>query len=134
MGEIVVILVLAFIFIGPDKLPGVARKVGQGIRSLKRHSRDLQDTLDKDDTIGPSLREIKGALNRGVADFLAESPDPPDRREKPKTRDAPKVDRAAGAPATGSAAAPPASLPPTPSPPPGSVAATTTVPPKKADS
>ena len=33
--EILVVAVLALITLGPEKLPGVARKVGQGITQLK---------------------------------------------------------------------------------------------------
>lgn len=41
MGEILVILVVALLFLGPDKLPDTAKKIGQGIRDLRKQTRDL---------------------------------------------------------------------------------------------
>jgi sec-independent protein translocase protein TatA len=51
--EIVVVLVIALIVLGPTKLPEVARSVGNGMRefkdSLSGHSHYDADELDDDD-------------------------------------------------------------------------------------
>jgi Tat protein translocase TatB subunit len=62
MGEIVVILVVALIVLGPTQLPDAAKNVGKAIRALRKHTRDLQDTIDKDEAIGGTMRELRSAL------------------------------------------------------------------------
>jgi Tat protein translocase TatB subunit len=62
MGELIVILIVALLVLGPTKLPDAAKAIGKGIRELRKHTTDLQQTLDNDETIGGSIRELKGAL------------------------------------------------------------------------
>jgi sec-independent protein translocase protein TatB len=61
-SEILVILIVALLFLGPDKMPDAARQISKGIRQLKRGSREIQQTLENDETIGGALRDLKGAL------------------------------------------------------------------------
>ena len=61
-GEIVVILVVALLVLGPTQLPNAAKEIGKAIRTLRRHTRDLQDTIEKDEAIGGTMRELKSAL------------------------------------------------------------------------
>ena len=44
-GEIIILLAIALIVIGPKKLPEVARTIGRGLGELRRASYDLQRTL-----------------------------------------------------------------------------------------
>lgn len=44
--EIIIILAVALIVFGPKKLPEIGRSIGQGLRELKKASRDIMDTLD----------------------------------------------------------------------------------------
>ena len=60
--EIIVILIVALLFLGPDKLPQVAKTVSKGIRDLKKQSRSLQQQIEGDEQIGGALRDIKSAL------------------------------------------------------------------------
>ena len=46
MPELLVILVIAVIFIGPSKLPDVARALGRGLREFRRATDDLKNTID----------------------------------------------------------------------------------------
>jgi sec-independent protein translocase protein TatB len=62
MGEIVVILVVALLVLGPTQLPDAAKQVGKAIRALRKHTRDLQETIDKDEAIGGTVRELRSAL------------------------------------------------------------------------
>ena len=39
MTEILVILVIAVIFLGPDKLPEAASKISKGIRDIRKQTR-----------------------------------------------------------------------------------------------
>ncbi len=60
--EIIVILIVALLFLGPDKLPQAAKQISKGIRDLKRQSRSLQQQIEGDEQIGGALRDIKSAL------------------------------------------------------------------------
>jgi sec-independent protein translocase protein TatB len=62
MGELVLILVVALLVVGPDKLPQAAKAIGRGIRDFRRHSQDLQSTLEQDEKLGEAVRELKSAL------------------------------------------------------------------------
>ncbi len=83
-SEIIVILVVALLFLGPDKLPDAAKTISKGIRDLKKQSRALQNQIESDEQIGGAIRDLKSAL-RGE-DFPAR---PPVRREPPKLADTP---------------------------------------------
>jgi sec-independent protein translocase protein TatB len=61
-SEILFILILALVFLGPDKLPTAAKTISKGIRDLKKHSRFLQQQIENDERIGGAIRDIKSAL------------------------------------------------------------------------
>lgn len=61
-SEILVILIVALLFLGPDKLPDAAKKISKGIRDIKRQSRALQQTIEDDEHIGGAIRDLKSAL------------------------------------------------------------------------
>jgi sec-independent protein translocase protein TatB len=81
-SEILVILIVALLFLGPDKLPDAAKTISKGIRDLKKQTRVLQETIENDEHIGGAIRDLKSAL-RGD-----EIPARPAVRKLP---DAPKV-------------------------------------------
>ena len=74
--EILVILIVALIFLGPDKLPEAAKQISKGIRDIKKQSRALQQTIEDDENIGGALRDLRSAL-RGEES-------PPPRPKPPK--------------------------------------------------
>jgi sec-independent protein translocase protein TatB len=47
VGEVIIILIVALVVLGPTKLPQVARQVGKGLREFRRHASDLQNTFDE---------------------------------------------------------------------------------------
>jgi sec-independent protein translocase protein TatB len=47
-GEIVIILVLALVLLGPQKLPEVAKQLGKGLRDFKKASDDLKGQFEKE--------------------------------------------------------------------------------------
>lgn len=61
-SEIIVILIVALLFLGPDKLPQAAKQISKGIRDIKKQSRSLQQQIESDEQIGGALRDIKSAL------------------------------------------------------------------------
>src|SRR6267142_2379065 len=62
MGELIVILAIALIFLGPKRLPDVATTLGKAIRSFRKATRDLTDQLEIDDEVKKPLRELQSAL------------------------------------------------------------------------
>lgn len=78
-SEIIVILVVALLFLGPDKLPEAAKTISKGIRDLKKQSRALQTQIESDEQIGGAIRDLKSAL-RGD-----EHPARPPVRKQPPT-------------------------------------------------
>ena len=61
-SEILVILIVALIFLGPEKLPDAATKISKGIRELRKQTRDIQNTIENDTEIGGAIRDLKSAL------------------------------------------------------------------------
>ncbi|MBI5018553.1 MAG: twin-arginine translocase subunit TatB [Deltaproteobacteria bacterium] len=59
-GEMLLILAVALVVIGPKKLPGLARTLGRGLAEVRRYTDDIQRTVQRelraplgDDTQGP---------------------------------------------------------------------------------
>jgi sec-independent protein translocase protein TatB len=71
-SEILVILIVALLFLGPDKLPEAAKQISKGIRDIKKQSRVLQRTIEDDEHIGGAIRDLKSAL-RGEDEPVAPS-------------------------------------------------------------
>ena len=46
MPEIIVILIIGLILLGPKKLPGITKSIGKGIREFKRSINSLDDDSD----------------------------------------------------------------------------------------
>lgn len=61
-SEIIVILIVALLFLGPDKLPQAAKSISKGIRDIKKQSRALQNQIESDEQIGGAIRDLKSAL------------------------------------------------------------------------
>ena len=60
--EIIVILIVALLCLGPDKLPQAAKQLSKGIRDIKKQSRLLQEQIEGDEQIGGAIRDLKSAL------------------------------------------------------------------------
>lgn len=63
--ELIVILAIALIFFGPKKLPEIGKSIGQGLRELKKASREITDafnisdlSLDDDDSVSSSSSTV----------------------------------------------------------------------------
>jgi sec-independent protein translocase protein TatB len=102
MTEIVVILVVALLFLGPDKLPDAAKSISRGIRDLRKQTRDFQETIETDTEIGGAIRDIQSALRGDDARR------PPVRKPPPEV---PAVTAAAAAVTGGALVAPTADAP-----------------------
>ena len=98
-SEIIVILIVALLFLGPEKLPDAAKKISKGIRDIKKQSRALQQQIEGDEQIGGAIRDLKSAL-RGEEAPIRKRPEKP-ASVPALTENAPPADPALPDPATG---------------------------------
>ena len=63
--ELVVIVVIAFVFIGPDQLPVYAKKLGKMLRELKKYTGAASEEIQKN--VVEPLNEIQAPLKEAVA-------------------------------------------------------------------
>lgn len=68
--ELIVILVLALILLGPKKLPDVAAGLGKAIRQFRKATRDLTSQLDIDDDVKQPFRELRAAIRDEPAPYV----------------------------------------------------------------
>jgi len=78
MPELIIILVIALIVIGPSKLPDLARALGKGMSEFRKATQEIKESLDMDDEI----REAKDNLVDAVTGL-----DKTDDGEAPKPGD-----------------------------------------------
>lgn len=65
MPELIVILVVALIIIGPKKLPDLAKSLGKGLAEFRRATDDVKDAFKVDD-IRKEADEVKDSLLYGA--------------------------------------------------------------------
>jgi TatA/E family protein of Tat protein translocase len=58
MPELIIILVIALIVIGPSKLPDLARALGKGMSEFRKATQEIKESLDVDQ----ELKEVKEDL------------------------------------------------------------------------
>ncbi len=90
MPELLVILAVALIVLGPKKLPELARSIGKGLAEFKKSTEDLKDNFN----LGEDLKEVQQDLKevqRDLKDMVDPShylepyeslPSPPDHQEE----------------------------------------------------
>ena len=64
-GEILIILVIAFLLFGPKQLPEVVRQVGKAVKGFKDTAEDLRKTVE------PELNMIQQEVKTVEQDFQA---------------------------------------------------------------
>jgi Tat protein translocase TatB subunit len=62
MGEITVILLLALIFLGPQKLPELATSLGKLIRELRKVTSDVKNEITMDDSFRKPFEDLRDAV------------------------------------------------------------------------
>ena len=72
--ELILILAIALIVVGPSKLPDLARALGRGMAEFKKATNEIKDSLDLDDTV----REIKHEFHSGQRNWEPLKQAPPD--------------------------------------------------------
>ncbi len=70
MPEMLLLLALALVVIGPKKLPDLAKSLGRAMREFKKATNELKETLDLDE----DLSEVKNAfddLKKDTTDLIS---------------------------------------------------------------
>jgi len=65
IGEVLIILVVAFLLFGPKQLPEVARQVGKAVKGFKDTAEDLRKSVE------PELNMIQQEVKMVEQDFQA---------------------------------------------------------------
>ena len=65
LPEIFIILVIALVVLGPEKLPDLARAIGRGVGEFRKATDELKSTLNSHD----DLRELKDNLSKAKDDM-----------------------------------------------------------------
>ncbi|MFZ4714335.1 MAG: Sec-independent protein translocase protein TatB [Bacteriovoracaceae bacterium] len=79
-GELLVIAVIALIFIGPKKLPELAKGLGQGLREFQNASKGLTEQVaqeinaDVKNSIGKKVEIVETTATTHTAEAKTESP------------------------------------------------------------
>lgn len=81
MPELIVILVVALVVLGPKRLPEVARSVGKALAELRRQTSDLADDLQ----LGSILGDESPRKPAKPAKAPAAAPTPPDEPPTPRS-------------------------------------------------
>jgi sec-independent protein translocase protein TatB len=61
-GEIIVILVLALVFLGPKQLPEMATKLGKVIRDIRKATSDIKSEITLDETFRKPFEDLRDAV------------------------------------------------------------------------
>lgn len=67
MPELIVILVIALVVIGPSKLPDLAKALGKGMAEFKKATQEIKESLNVDD----DLKQVKNDLVDSVSGLEA---------------------------------------------------------------
>lgn len=62
IAELIVIMIIAFVVVGPEKLPKIARTLGKGIFELKRATEGLREEIESE---GNPLEDALGKNKKG---------------------------------------------------------------------
>ena len=89
MPELIIILVIALIVIGPSKLPDLARALGRGMSEFKKATQEIKESLDMEE----EFKEVKNDIVDSVSgiDKLPET-DSPEFSEENKKEESAKFD------------------------------------------
>ncbi len=95
--ELLVVLLLLVVVVGPDKLPDMARKVGRAFGQFRRSMQDLKEEAGLDEELD-ALAELKDLPSQLLEESPPEPPVGPDEEQPPSRKRRPRrrVDRPSG--------------------------------------
>ena len=78
MPELIVILVIALIVIGPSKLPDLARALGRGMAEFRKATQDLKDSLNIEEDFREAKEDLIDSVSGLEKSLDLEAPDAPE--------------------------------------------------------
>ncbi|MBW1802177.1 MAG: twin-arginine translocase TatA/TatE family subunit [Deltaproteobacteria bacterium] len=63
LPELIIIMVIALIVIGPSKLPDLARALGKGMAEFKKATQDIKESLDLDEDLSEMKRDLEDSID-----------------------------------------------------------------------
>lgn len=95
MPEILLILAIALIVIGPQKLPEVAKTLGKAMGEFKRSAQDLKNSIDIETTVKDTTpKPVQTKLKDVIKDIGTQDPEPQEETDKPESSDETEVQKA----------------------------------------
>jgi len=95
LPELIIIMAIALIVIGPSKLPDLARALGKGMAEFRKATQEIKDSLDLDEDIEEVKRDLSDSIS-GIERPMdleypqteeEEEPEPDDSSESPESRE-----------------------------------------------
>ena len=91
LPELIVIMIIALVVIGPSKLPDLAKAIGRGMAEFRKATQEIKDSLDLDGEIQEIKRDIEDSVDSvdrpiDMVD-MAGSPDNKEVREAGETQE-----------------------------------------------
>jgi sec-independent protein translocase protein TatB len=86
LPEMLLIMALALIVVGPDKLPDLARSLAKGLMDLKKTAEELKNSLDQENPlkeIRPDLEEAAKSLQHNLLDLPTTPATHPSKQSSP---------------------------------------------------
>ena len=68
MPEMILILAIALIVLGPKKLPDLAKSLGKGINEFRKATQDFKSSIDMDDDI-KKVKDVKETFDEFKSDI-----------------------------------------------------------------
>ena len=86
MPELIIIMVIALIVIGPSKLPDLAKALGKGMNEFKKATQDIKESLDMEEEFKEAKEDLVDSIS--ALDIPPEL-EPPEstKEEMPKYND-----------------------------------------------
>jgi sec-independent protein translocase protein TatB len=75
-SEILIVLVIALLLLGPKEIPKIARTIGRGMRELERAKDELKQTIEFE--AEKADKEEASAKDSGEKESKEQEPTPPD--------------------------------------------------------
>ena len=97
MPEMILILAIALIVIGPKKLPDLAKSLGRAMNEFKKATREIKDSID----IDGDLKDVKKSfddLNQDVREAADVNPLKSAKAQPPAAEKAPEQNASPGTP------------------------------------
>ena len=73
-GELILIMVVVLLVVGPEKLPEFARTIARGIRDLKKYAQDVRNEFEKDLSTEDIKRDLDAITKGEPADYSYAAP------------------------------------------------------------